>query len=97
MAHKQVPAEALINLRQRLDLLLSRCQECSILVKDLLHYNDKPHRTQSYSRMEDWRLFLPPSGISQMCSWERFCTFAREPQRRKVDASARVSVEGIAD
>lgn len=66
------------------------------LHKYLLHYNDKPHRTQSHSRMEDWRLFLPPSGISQMCSWERFCTFAREPQRRKVDASARVSVEGIA-
>jgi hypothetical protein len=31
-----------------------------------------------------------------MCSWERFCTFAREPQRRKVDASARVSIEGVA-
>jgi hypothetical protein len=31
-----------------------------------------------------------------MCSWERFCTFAREPQRRKVGGDARVSVEGVA-
>ena len=34
MAHKQIPAEALINLRQRLDLLPSRCQERSILVAE---------------------------------------------------------------
>jgi transposase len=34
MGHKQIPAEALINLRQRLDLLPSRCQERSILVKE---------------------------------------------------------------
>lgn len=31
-----------------------------------------------------------------MCGWERFCTFAREPERRKVDSCARVSVEGVA-
>jgi hypothetical protein len=30
-----------------------------------------------------------------MCSWERFCTFAREPERRKVGADARVSVDGV--
>jgi hypothetical protein len=29
-----------------------------------------------------------------MCSWERFCTFAREPERRKVGVDARVSAEG---
>jgi hypothetical protein len=29
-----------------------------------------------------------------MCSWERFCTFAREPERRKVGIDARVRVEG---
>jgi hypothetical protein len=34
MGHKQIPAEALINLRQRLDLLPSRCQERSILMKE---------------------------------------------------------------
>jgi hypothetical protein len=31
-----------------------------------------------------------------MCSWEHFCTFAREPQKRKVGGDARVSVEGVA-
>jgi len=30
-----------------------------------------------------------------MCSWERFCTFAREPERRKVGVDARVSVAGV--
>jgi hypothetical protein len=29
-----------------------------------------------------------------MCSWERFCTFAREPERRKVDSDARIAVAG---
>lgn len=31
-----------------------------------------------------------------MCSWERFCTFARSPERRKVGIDARVTVEGVA-
>jgi len=30
-----------------------------------------------------------------MCSWERLCTFAREPERRKVGIDARVSVAGV--
>ena len=30
-----------------------------------------------------------------MCSWERFCTFAREPEQRKVGIDARVSVDGV--
>lgn len=30
-----------------------------------------------------------------MCSWERYCTFAREPERRKVGSDARVTVEGV--
>ena len=30
-----------------------------------------------------------------MCSWERFCAFAREPERRKVGGDARVTVEGV--
>jgi hypothetical protein len=29
-----------------------------------------------------------------MCSWERFCAFAREPERRKVGGDARIVVEG---
>jgi hypothetical protein len=30
-----------------------------------------------------------------MCSWERFCAFAREPEHRKVGADARVTVAGV--
>ena len=30
-----------------------------------------------------------------MCEWERFCTFAREPERRKVANDARIAVEGV--
>lgn len=66
------------------------------LHKYLLHYNEKPHRTESHSRLEDWLQNLPATGIQKMCGWERFCTFAREPERRKVDATARVSIEGVA-
>ena len=62
----------------------------------LLNYNDQGHRTEAHSRLDDWLQNLPKSGLNQMCSWERFCTFAREPQRRKVGADARVSVEGVA-
>ena len=62
----------------------------------LLHYNDKPHRIEPHSRMSDWLRNLPKSGLRSMCSWERFCTYAREPQRRKVGTDARVSIEGVA-
>ncbi|YAF99367.1 MAG: IS481 family transposase (plasmid) [Nodularia sp. CChRGM 3473] len=62
----------------------------------LLHYNNQPHRQENHSRLEDWLLHLPAKGLQSMCSWERFCTFAREPEQRKVDACARVSVAGVA-
>jgi hypothetical protein len=66
------------------------------LHKYLLNYNDQPHRSEPHSRVEDWLQNIPKDGLSAMCSWERFCTFAREPQRRKVGGDARVSVEGVA-
>ncbi len=65
------------------------------LMRFLLHYNSLRHRSESHSRMEDWLANLPPMGIRQMCSWERFCTFAREPERRKVGIDARVTVDGV--
>ena len=34
MVHKQIPVEALINLRHRLDGLPSRCQERRILIEE---------------------------------------------------------------
>jgi hypothetical protein len=32
-----------------------------------------------------------------MCTWERFCAFAREPERRQVGGDARISVDGTID
>jgi hypothetical protein len=52
------------------------------------------HSSKPHSRMEDWLANLPASGVRAVCRWERFCTFAREPERRKVGGDARVSVAG---
>ena len=57
-------------------------------------YNDKPHRREPHSRAEDWLTNLPETGLREMCSWERYCAFAREPERRKVGSDARVQVGG---
>jgi hypothetical protein len=64
------------------------------LQRYLLNYNQQPHRSEPHSRFEDWLAHVRPEGIREMCSWERFCTFAREPERRKVGIDARVRVEG---
>jgi len=61
----------------------------------LLRYNDSPHRTEAHTRMEEWVQHLPPEGLREMCRWERFCTFAREPETRKVAGDAQVSVAGV--
>ena len=37
---------------------------------------------------------LPSQDFRQMCSWERFCAFAREPERRNVAGDARIRGEG---
>ncbi|NET38364.1 MAG: transposase family protein [Cyanothece sp. SIO1E1] len=65
------------------------------LMRFLLHYNNQPHRSETHTRMKDWLAHLPSSGLRQMCNWERFCTFAREPERRKVGVDARVTVDGV--
>ncbi len=57
-------------------------------------YNEKPHRREPHSRLEDWLDRLPANGIREMCSWERFCAFAREPERRKVGGDGRIAVQG---
>jgi len=61
----------------------------------LIRYNNMDHRSEAHSRTEDWQLNLPATGIREMCSWDRFCTFAREPERCKVGLDARVSIDGI--
>jgi hypothetical protein len=60
----------------------------------LARYNAQPHRSEPHSRIEDWLRHLPETGVREMCAWERFCAFAREPERRQVGIDARVPVEG---
>jgi hypothetical protein len=64
------------------------------LMRYLLRYNTMQHRSESHSRLEDWLRNFPASGLRAMCDWDRFCTFAREPERRKVGIDARVSIDG---
>ncbi len=64
------------------------------LMNFLLRYNAMAHRSEPHTRMADWSDNLPPGGVRSMCSWERFCTFAREPERRKAGGDARVTVAG---
>lgn len=61
----------------------------------LVRYNAQAHRSESHSRLEDWVANLPEDGYREMCAWDRFCAFAREPERRKIGIDARVSVEGV--
>lgn len=60
----------------------------------IARYNDQPHRREPHSRIEDWLASLPVIGIQAMCTWERYCAFAREPERRKVAGDARIQVDG---
>ncbi len=59
-------------------------------------YNTKDHRFEPHSRIEDWLTHLPGDGVRAMCSWERFCTFAREPESRTVGIDCRLTVAGVA-
>ncbi|WP_086935531.1 DDE-type integrase/transposase/recombinase [Azospirillum sp. B510] len=62
----------------------------------LVRYNAQDHRSEPHSRIEDWVRNLPEKGFRDMCAWDRFCTFAREPERRKVGIDTRIAVEGVA-
>jgi hypothetical protein len=62
----------------------------------LVRYNAQQHRSEPHSRIEDWLRHLPEAGFREMCAWDRFCAFAREPERRKVGIDARITVEGVA-
>lgn len=58
-------------------------------------YNTRDHRSEKHTRIEDWLQNLPPAGFKQMCSWEKFSSFAREPVERTVSAEAKISLDGI--
>jgi len=66
------------------------------LMRYLLRYNDQDHRHEKHSRLQDWLTHLPPDGLREMCTWEQFCRFAREPERRKVGIDARITIGGTA-
>ena len=58
-------------------------------------YNAADHRTEPHSRTDDWLAHLPADGVRQMCAWERYCAFAREPERRLVGIDCRLTVAGV--
>lgn len=64
------------------------------LMRYLLSYNDQNHRSEKHSRLMDWQTHLPTDGLREMCTWEQFCRFAREPESRKVGVDARITVAG---
>jgi hypothetical protein len=65
------------------------------LLRHLVYdYNVRPHRSEPHSRLEDWLGNLPPDGVREMCTWEQFCRFAREPEKRTVGGDARLSIDG---
>lgn len=66
------------------------------LARFIATYNAKDHRSEPHSRIDDWLAHLPADGIRQMCTWERFCAFAREPERRLVGIDCRLTVAGVA-
>ena len=64
------------------------------LMRYLLRYNDQDHRSEKHSRLKDWLTNLPSEGLRDMCTWEQFCRFAREPESRKVGIDARIAIGG---
>jgi hypothetical protein len=65
------------------------------LARFVATYNRGDHRSEPHSRIDDWLAHLPPDGVRQMCAWERFCVFAREPERRLVGIDCRLTVAGV--
>jgi len=66
------------------------------LTRFIATYNRGDHRSEPHARIDDWLAHLPADGIRQMCTWERFCAFAREPERRQVGIDCRLTVAGVA-
>ncbi len=66
------------------------------LARFVVTYHGGDHRTEPHARIDDWLAHLPADGVRQMCAWERFCAFAREPERRQVGIDCRLTVAGVA-
>lgn len=60
----------------------------------LIRYTAQRHRSEKHSRKEDWH--LPPEGVRDMCAWEQYRCFTREPESRRVGVDARLTIDGTA-
>jgi hypothetical protein len=58
-------------------------------------YNRGDHGSEPDSRIGGWLAYLPADGIRQMCAWDRFCVFAREPKRRLAGIGCRLMAAGV--
>lgn len=52
--------------------------------------------TPTLMLFSDWLGYGRAEGVRQMCTQDRFCIFAREPERRAVDIDCRLTVAGVA-
>lgn len=70
-------------------------EEANIWLKNYLEdYNMGKHRIHNHSRLEDWKQNLPSAGYRAMCDWDHFIKLVREPETRKVENDACVSIDG---
>ena len=65
------------------------------LARYIATYNRGDHRSEPHARIDDWLAHLPADGVREMCAWDRFCAFAREPERRHVGIDCRLTVAGV--
>lgn len=65
------------------------------LMHYLTQYNRQKHRLEDHSRIEDWVSNLPEEGFQAICSWEKFRSFAREPETKKVGQDATISMDTV--
>ena len=64
------------------------------LQRFLIRYNNMKHRSENHSRIDDWNKNISQNGLRLMCKWEKFCSFAREREQRKVAIDATIAAFG---
>lgn len=64
------------------------------LLRYVYLYNKLDHRQENHSRIQDWVSKLPEGGFTAVCSWEKFRSFAREPEQKTVARDCTISMDG---
>jgi hypothetical protein len=64
------------------------------LLRYVYLYNKQNHRRESHSRIQDWVSKLPEGGFKAVCSWEKFRSFAREPEQKTVARDCTITMDG---